>query len=211
MLNGNPSRERAQALSLGGAVLAALAASSCCIGPLIVAALGLGGAGAFAVLAVYRPYILGATALLLTIGFYLSYRKPRVAAPDVCGCEKPKASRAGRVGLWMAAALTATLAAAPSLLAGVAHHRPPALLAGQHLEQAVIQVHGIDCEACAAPLRNALTKVGGFNDLRLDLPKQTIAVSYEPAPGRLAAYVAAIDDLGYEASLPDDPVAGRMK
>ena len=208
MLNGNPSRERAQTLSLGGAVLAALAASSCCLGPMVVAALGLGGAGAFAVLAAYRSYILGATALLLAIGFYLSYRKPRGVAPDVCGCEKPKASRAGRIGLWTAALLTATFAAAPSLLAGGTPHRPPVLLAGHHLEHAVIRVHGIDCAACAVPLRNVLTKVGGFNDLRLDLPNQTIDVSYEPAPGRLAAYVAAIDELGYEASLPDDPVAG---
>jgi mercuric ion transport protein len=203
--------ERVRKVSLGGAVLAAILASSCCIGPLLVAALGLGGAGAFAMLAAYRPYILGMTTLLLAIGLYLAYRrKPRAATPDACGCEKPKASRAGRIGLWMAVVLTATFAAAPSLLAYATQHRAPPPVGGQHLEQTVLQVRGIDCEACASPLRHALTKVGGFHDLQLDVPKQTITIVYEPAPGRIAAYVAAINDLGYEASLPNDP-AGRTK
>src|SRR5579875_1214121 len=91
---------RAKKLTLGGAVLAALAASSCCIGPLILAALGIGGAGAFAVIGAYRPYILGVTAVLLAGGFYLTYRKPRASAVggDACGCEQPspKAGRAGK-------------------------------------------------------------------------------------------------------------------
>ena len=53
---------KAKTLTVGGALLAALAASSCCIGPLVLAALGIGGAGAMSVLSAYRPYILILTA-----------------------------------------------------------------------------------------------------------------------------------------------------
>src|SRR5436853_378029 len=60
----------------------------------------------------------------------------------------------------------------------------------------------IDCEACAVHLRGALAKVGGFHDLEMDIANQQIRIRYEPAPGRLEAYVAAIDKLGYEAALP---------
>jgi mercuric ion transport protein len=195
---------RAKKLTLGGAVVAAIAASSCCIGPLILAALGIGGAGAFATIAAYRPYILAATAALLAGGFYLTYRKPKVAAGDACGCESPmpKANRAARVGLWIATALVVVFAAAPPLLAAVSQARPVPVAAGQKVGQTVISVQGLDCEACAAPIRTALTKVGGFHDLKLDLKAQTVAVTYEPAPGRLQAYVAAINGLGYEASAP---------
>src|SRR5260221_14472583 len=95
--------DSAKKFTLGGAILAAVAASACCIGPLVLAALGIGGAGAFAALGAYRPYILAGTAVLLAGGFYLTYRKPRAAVEgDACGCEKPKASRAGRIGLWIA-------------------------------------------------------------------------------------------------------------
>jgi copper chaperone CopZ len=68
----------------------------------------------------------------------------------------------------------------------------------------VIDVRGIDCEACAAPLRRALSKEGGLRALVLNIPKQRVVVTYESAPGRLEAYVAAINELGYEASIPKE-------
>ncbi len=199
-------------LTLGGALLAAIAASSCCIGPLILAALGIGGAGAFAALGAYRPFILAVTAVLLAGGFYLTYRKPKVVdGGDACGCEspKPKANRAARLGLWTATALVVVFAAAPPLLAAVSHQAPIPVATGQKVEQAVVQVEGMDCAACATHIRGALGKVGGLHDLTLDLKGHAITVTYEPAAGRLQTYVAAINDLGYEASLPEHPVADR--
>jgi Cu+-exporting ATPase len=74
--------------------------------------------------------------------------------------------------------------------------------AGVKVEQADVHVEGMDCEACAVHLRRVLSKVGGFHDLHLDLATKTVSVTYEPAPGRLDAYVQAINELGYEASLP---------
>jgi len=50
-------------------------------------------------------------------------------------------------------------------------------------------------------MRSALKKVGGLYDLRLDIPAQSVTIAYEPAPGRLAAYVEAMSDLGYETKL----------
>jgi mercuric ion transport protein len=194
------SNEGAAKLSLGGAMLAALAAASCCAGPLVLGALGLGSAGAFVALAAYRPHILGATVLLLVLGFYWTYRKPRAVEGDACGCKQPAAGRAARVALWTATMVAGLFAATPAVLASVMHRRPMPQMVGQDLEQAVLQVRGIDCEACAAPMQRALAKVGGFRDLRLDIVHQTVTVIYEPAVGRLDAYVAALNDLGYEAS-----------
>jgi mercuric ion transport protein len=199
--------DRAKKWSTGGALLAALAASSCCLGPLLLAALGVGGAGATAALGAYRPYLLVGTVVLLSAGFYFTYRKPRVAAGDTCGCERP---RAGRVGLWVATVVIVLVAAAPPLLAKWADHaQPRSQAANANATEATIAVDGIDCEACAAPIRTALTKVGGFHDLELDIPKQSVTVTYEPAPGRLASYVSAINELGYEAKLPTEGEARR--
>ncbi len=222
-----PQSARAKKFTVVGAVLAALAASSCCIGPLVLAALGIGGAGALAALGAYRPYILGVTAVLLMSGFYLTYRKPRPAraasaAPredgavaadgDACGCEapNPKAGRAGRIGLWIATVMVVIFAAAPNLIACFAARGQPTAVAvtlGAAVEHATLRVEGMDCEACAVHIRGALAKVGGFHDMTLDLKAQTIDVAYEPAAGRLEAYVAAINDLGYEASIPTQGTA----
>jgi mercuric ion transport protein len=205
------SDTRAKKLSIGGAVLAAFAASSCCLGPLLLAALGVGGAGATAALAAYRPFLLVGTAVLLAAGFYFTYRKPRLAEGDACGCEQPRANRAGRIGLWVAAGIVAVVAAAPPLLAGWARATAPQASSTTDVNAAkvTIEVQGIDCEACAAPMRKALAKVGGLHELTLDIPKQSITVTYEPAPGRLGAYVAAINELGYEAKVTDGSEARR--
>ena len=65
-------------LLAAGGVLAALAASSCCILPLVLFGLGASGAwiGTLAALSPYQPIILAITVGFLGTGFYLVYRKP---------------------------------------------------------------------------------------------------------------------------------------
>ncbi|MFO0739581.1 MAG: heavy metal-associated domain-containing protein [Labilithrix sp.] len=205
------SAKSATRLSVGGAILAALAASSCCVGPLILVALGIGGAGGLAVMGAYRPYFLVGTAALLGTGYYFVYRKPKQTT-DACGCARPSTTTAGRsarIGLWCATFVTALFAAMPSLLAYAEHaHAPAGLPVGAPIARATLQVRGIDCEGCAAGLRKAMSAVGGFGDLQLDVPHQTVAITYQPAPGRLEAYAKAIEDeTGFEVTLP--PAAMR--
>ena len=186
------------------AVLASIAASSCCIFPLLLAALGIGGAVVLATLTSYRPYLLAGTAVLVGFGFYLTYRKRLPASVgDACGCERPGAGRAGMVGLWTATLAIMLFAAFPTLAARFegAHDIETLTTSSElALERAVISVEGVDCEACAVQLRSTLKGVGGFRDLELDVSSQTVTVFYEAAAGRLDAYVAAINNLGYDAT-----------
>jgi mercuric ion transport protein len=189
--------------SIGGAVLAAATAPSCCIGPLILSVLGIGGAGAFARIAAYRPYVLGVTVVLLGAGFYFTYRVPPVVEGDACGCERSRWPRTGKIALWLATIAVVFLAAFPNLAGFVGGRSGPDLGADQTAmtEQVAIVVRGVDCEACAVQLKTALKKVGGFHDLTLDVRNQSIMVTYEPATGRLNAYMNAIDHLGHEAAI----------
>ena len=90
---------------MAGAIGAAFLASLCCIGPLLFAALGIGGAGALVKLERYRTYFTIATLLALGVGFYFTYRKPKAAQGDACGCELPRSRRAGKALLWIATVL----------------------------------------------------------------------------------------------------------
>ncbi|RMH44081.1 MAG: mercuric transport protein [Deltaproteobacteria bacterium] len=103
-----------------GAIVAALLASACCVGPLVLALLGLGGAGLLVRFEPYRPLFVAITVALLGAGFYAAYRPRRAAAPaggdaSDCGCPAPRANRAGRALLWVAAVLVAVLLAFPYL------------------------------------------------------------------------------------------------
>jgi len=108
--------------SIGG-LSAALLASVCCIGPLVLAALGVGvgatgfladTAGVLKGLLPYRSAFIGLTILLLGIGFYLAYRKPesaRCAPGEVCAQGNPKSGN--RTWLWIMASLALVLVLAP--------------------------------------------------------------------------------------------------
>ena len=109
-----PARSRRlSGLTVAGAVVSGLLASVCCIGPLLLALLGIGGAGLLARFEVYRPIFTVATAALLGVGFWLAYRKPKVVEGDACGCEYPKANRVGRALLWIAAVVAVVFWAFP--------------------------------------------------------------------------------------------------
>lgn len=92
-------------LTIGGAVVAAFASAACCLGPLVLTILGIGGAASAVALAPYRPYLLGLTAVILAFGFYLAYRRPATDCGPGQACEMPRANRAGRIALWIATIL----------------------------------------------------------------------------------------------------------
>ena len=108
---GSPASERSEIgrhrLVAVGGILGALAASSCCIVPLILFSLGIGGAwiGNLTALAPYKPLFVGGTAGVLGYGFYLVYWKPRRACADGAACARAIPSRLVQLALWIATAL----------------------------------------------------------------------------------------------------------
>lgn len=109
---------RASLVASAGSVLSAFLASACCVGPLVFALLGLGGAGLLVKFEPYRPYFLALTFATLGAGFYFTYRKPRLepVSGPACDCPAPRTNRAGRVMLWVATVLVAGFLAFPSLV-----------------------------------------------------------------------------------------------
>lgn len=90
-----------EGLTLTGALVAGLAASACCLGPLVLAIVGIGGAASALALEPYRPYLLVLTAAFLGLAFYLTYRRPASACGPGEACEMPKANRVGKILLWL--------------------------------------------------------------------------------------------------------------
>jgi mercuric ion transport protein len=107
--------ERRQAWLAAGGVLGALASSSCCIVPLVLFSLGLGGAwiGNLTALAPYQPIFVAITLVFLGTGFYLVYLRPKRACAEGKACARPLPSRIVRTSLWLATVLVATALAFP--------------------------------------------------------------------------------------------------
>lgn len=92
---------------VAGGLLGALAASSCCILPLVLFGLGVSGAwiGNFTRLAPYQPWFIAAAMAFLGYGYWLVYRSSRLACADGEACARPLPGRIVRAGLVLATIL----------------------------------------------------------------------------------------------------------
>ena len=91
-------------LTLGG--FAAILASTCCLGPLVLISLGLGGAWVsnLTVLEPFRPWFLGAAGVALFFAYRRIFR-PAVACKPGEVCAVPATRRAYKITFWVVAAL----------------------------------------------------------------------------------------------------------
>ena len=117
-----PEENVVMATSAGG-LIAAFLGSICCIGPLVLAALGVGvgttgvlagTAGFLKGLLPYRPAFISLTILLLGFSFYLVYGRPKttICTPgDVCAPGTRDGANAA--WLWIMAAFALVLILAP--------------------------------------------------------------------------------------------------
>jgi mercuric ion transport protein len=98
-------------------VVAALAASSCCVLPLLFLALGISGAwiGDLTALAPYQSYFVVVTLGFLAAGFIMVYRKPRMGCAPGSYCARPVSDRIAKSSLWIATAIIAVALVFPYL------------------------------------------------------------------------------------------------
>ncbi len=110
------STRKAGLASVGG-ILAALAAASCCVVPFALFTLGISGAwiSNLTALEPYQPVFAVITIGFLAYGFYLVYRKPKVACAEDSYCAKPSSGRNAKIGLWTATVLVAVALGFPKL------------------------------------------------------------------------------------------------
>ena len=101
-------------LAAGG--LAALLGSTCCLGPLVLVSIGLGGAwlGKLQVFEPWRPYMLGAAIVLLFLAYRRIWRPIEQCSPGQV-CALPETRRSYKAIFGVAVALLLTALASPYL------------------------------------------------------------------------------------------------
>ena len=104
--------------SLIAGVLAAVGASVCCVGPLVLLTLGISGTwiGKLTAMEPYRPFFIGLTLLSLGLAYRMLYLVPQVCTPGT-PCADPRTIRRQRLTFWVVAVSMLALLATPWLAA----------------------------------------------------------------------------------------------
>ncbi|RXZ42218.1 mercuric transporter MerT family protein [Crenobacter cavernae] len=102
--------------SLIAGVLAAVGASLCCVGPLVLLSLGVGGAwiASLTALEPYRPIFIVLTLLFLGLAFRRIYLVPQPCAPG-SPCADPRTKTRQRLTFWIVSVSSLGLLAVPWL------------------------------------------------------------------------------------------------
>lgn len=106
-------------MAVGGGLLGALAAASCCVVPLMLFTVGISGAwiGNLTALAPYQPIFVALSAAALLYGFVRVYRSPARQCEEGTYCAKPSSSQLLRLSLWLATILVIAAVAFPYVAA----------------------------------------------------------------------------------------------
>ena len=102
--------------SLVAGVLAAIGASVCCVGPLVLLTLGIGGAwiANLTALEPLRPWFIAATLLFVGLAFRRLYHQPQVCEPGAA-CAEPIVLKRQRLIFWIVALVLLALLSVPWL------------------------------------------------------------------------------------------------
>lgn len=111
----SPKKTGSGALLAGG--MAAILASTCCLGPLVLVALGFSGAwiGNLTALEPYRPYFIGAALIAMVFAWRRIYQPAAACEPgDVCAV--PQVRTTYKVVFWIVAVLVLVALTFPYLV-----------------------------------------------------------------------------------------------
>lgn len=184
-------------------ILSALLATTCCVGPLLLVAIGLGSGAAF-VGRYHWFFLIGGIAVLTWA--WVKYLREKTA----CDCEHKlmQGRRSGMFTLLIATAIVLgfgsmnisryVFASAPASAQTQTH-------VANGLNRIVIPVEGMSCVSCEIAVRHALKRVDGVKSARVSVATKNATVDYEAAKTNPKQLVAAINSTGYRASLPNEP------
>ena len=180
-------------------ILAAILGSTCCIGPLLLVAIGVGSAAAL--IGRYHWFFIMGAMVALTWAWAKYLREK-----TVCDCEHKAISgqRSAILTLLITTALVIGFAGL-NISRYVFGSVPPAAQnqLPHGLSRVVVSVDGLSCVACEIPVRHALRRINGVKTIYVSAATKTATVEYEPVKTNPEQLVAAINSTGYRASLPN--------
>ncbi len=181
--------------------LSAILASACCIGPLLLVAIGV-GSGAVWIGRYHWFFLIGGIAVL--IWAWAKYLREKT----LCDCEQRPMDerRSGMFTLVLASVIVfgfAGLNVSRYVLASAPPSAQAQTQAANGLSRVVIPVEGMSCATCEIPVRHALRRIDGVKSTHVSAATKTATVDYEAAKTNPEQLIAAINSTGYRASLPN--------
>ena len=190
----------------GVGIFAAIAASLCCITPLLALLAGASGAASsLSWLEPARPYLIGLTIATLAFAWFkiLSTKPNAACGPDgTCAVEK-KSFLASKTFLIVITVAAIALIAFPyyaNIFYPKTQKQNIVVVENNNIQSASFNIKGMSCKACETEVNNELHKVGGVIDAQTVYDKGTSIVKYDKSKATVDQLKNAIAQTGYKVT-----------
>ena len=188
---------------VGAGVLSAIAASLCCITPVLALISGASGvASTFSWMEPARPYLIGITVLVLGFAWYQKL-KPRTPEEIKCDCEEDekKPFLQTKTFLGIVTVFAALMLAFPYY----AHIFYPSndkkevvIVNASDIQTVTFVVKGMTCSGCVSHVENDVNKLPGIIIVDASYEEEVTRVEFDQSKVSLAQIEEAINGTGYK-------------
>lgn len=182
-------------------IFAAIAASLCCITPLLALLGGASGlASSFSWIEPYRPYLIAATIAVFAFAWYKKLNANKQAD---CDCEEDN-----KKTFWQSKSFLAIVTVVAALLIAFPYYAQifypkksetkVSVFDNSHMATAQLNISGMDCEACTSHINNALSKLNGVVEANTFYKKRTAIVLFDSTKTSLDSLKNKVNSIGYK-------------
>ncbi|MGB4830182.1 MAG: mercuric transport protein MerTP [Chitinophagales bacterium] len=189
---------------VGAGVLSAVAASLCCITPVLALISGASGvASTFSWMEPARPYLIGITILVLGFAWYQKL-KPQTAEEIECACEedeKPPFMQTKKF-LGIVTVFAFLMMAFPYYghIFYPKADKEVVVISSNNIQEVKFNVSGMTCASCEEHVKHAVNELPGIVSVSANSNDGTADVKYDNSKTDKVAIIKAIDGTGYKVS-----------
>lgn len=184
-------------------IFAAIAASLCCITPVLAFIGGASGfASSFSWIEPYRPYLIGATVLIFTFAWYQKL-KPQKQIDCDCETDNKKSFWQSKLFLGIVTMIAALLIAFP-YYAKVFYPKPQQtkviVVDKNNIQTVQLNISGMDCEGCTAHINSELSKVNGVIEANTSYKNANAIVKFDNSKISVDSIKNVVNAIGYKVT-----------
>lgn len=189
----------------GWSILTAIAASLCCITPVLAAIAGISGlASAFSWLEPARPYFIGSTVFVLGFAWYQKLKPIKTNAMH-CDCETDT-----RPSFWQSRRFLSIITVAAALLLAFpsyafvffpkANNATTIIAKENNIEKAEFTIKGMTCTGCEHHVKSEVSKLEGILEVMVSYEKGNAIVKFDKSKTSIQKITEAINSTGYRVT-----------
>ena len=185
---------------MGTGVISAIAASLCCITPVLALIAGSGSfASTFSWIEPARPYLIGITIAVLGFAWY---QKLKTQPADECGCvvdEKPKfiQSKAFLLLVTIFAALMISFPAYAKVFFPK-NEKAAIVLEKSNIQTVELSIKGMSCEACEEEVNHEVHKLPGIILSSVSYENRNAVIQFDVSKTTIKDITDAVNATGYK-------------